>query len=97
MAHLELVWQTTLSPSLFFSLLPKKSNKKHFFSTFYITSVIVYYYPNKKIYYKTKLVHFSINQFQTFLYFIPHQSLFTTIQTNNPQLQPFAKQALISL
>jgi len=67
----------------FFLLFPKESNPKHsnFFFTFYITSIIFYYYSNKKTHSKTKLFHFSIKQFQIFLYFISHQSLLITIQT----------------
>jgi hypothetical protein len=75
-------------PLYFFSFLPKKSNPKHSiflflfsFLTFYITLIIFYYYSNKKTHYKIKLFHFSIKQFQTFIYFILHKLLFTTIQT----------------
>jgi hypothetical protein len=53
-----------------------------FFSTFYITLIIFFITTQiKKTHYKIKHFYFFINQFQTFIYFISHQSLFTTIQT----------------
>jgi hypothetical protein len=69
----ECVWQHSHLPLYLFSLLPKKSNPKH------------YFFSNKKTHYKTKLFHFPIKQFQTFLYIISYQLLFTTIQTKIPQ------------
>jgi hypothetical protein len=55
-----------------------------FFHFLYHINYFFYYYSNKKTHYQTKLFLFPIKQFQTFLYFISHQSLLT-IQTKIQQ------------
>jgi hypothetical protein len=75
-----------MTPSLSFFTSPKKvKSKTLLFFTFYITTIIFYYYSNKKKPLQNKTFHFPIKQFQTFLYIISHQLLFTTIQTKIPQ------------
>jgi hypothetical protein len=80
--YYEGVWQTALSPlSIFFFISFKKSNQIYiyiFYFLYYINNFFIII-QIKKIHYKTKLFHFSIMQFQTFLYFILHQLLFITI------------------
>jgi hypothetical protein len=83
---------------IFFSLLLRKSNSKHsnIFSLFILHQSFFITIQIKKIYYKTKFFHFFIKQFQTFFYFISHQSLLTTIQTNIPQHNHLISEARLS-